>query len=198
MNKIYISDGYYHIYGRGRAKSDIFKDEEDYSVFLNLFKRYLSKQPVKDSKGREYPWLYNDIELLAYCLMPNHFHALVYQYQPQATTSLFKPLITTYGMYFNKKYKSSGQILESRFKASLIGNDAYLTHISRYIHLNPRNYNKWKFSSLPYYLGARSAEWLKPERIINLFNDREDYKKFVDHYVDHQKMLDEIKSELAN
>ena len=130
--------------------------------------------------------------------MPNHFHALVYQTKPDAMTKLFKSVMTTYGMYFNKKYKLLGPVFQSRFKASMISQDHYLMHVSRYIHLNPKDYKTWSFSSLPFYLGKQSAEWIKPEKILGLFDGRMDYKKFIGDYEDHKKMLDEIKPELAN
>ena len=130
--------------------------------------------------------------------MPNHFHALIYQRKSDAITKLFKSVITTYGMYFNKKYKRSGPLLQSRFKASLINRDDYLMHISRYIHLNPKNYKSWKFSSLPFYLGEKRAEWLKPQTILELFDNQADYRNFIEDYEDHKHLLDEIRLELAD
>lgn len=196
--KIYLEDSYYHIYGRGHNKNDIFRHKNDYAVFLNLFKRYLSNSPTQDKKGREYPWLQPEIDLIAFCLLPNHFHALIYQRKSDAITKLFKSVITTYGMYFNKKYKLVGPVFQSRFKASMINRDDYLMHISRYIHLNPKNYKNWAFSSLPFYLGRQNAEWLKPGEVLELFDGQTEYKKFVEDYEEHKQMLDEIKSELAN
>lgn len=198
LEKIYIADSFYHIYCRGHNKAEVFRDKDDYAVFLNLFKRYLSNEPARDKQNREYPWLQKDIDLLAFCLMPNHFHALIYQRTPDAMTKLFKSVITTYGMYFNKKYKCLGPVFQSRFKASIIDRDNYLIHISRYIHLNPKNYQTWAFSSLPFYLGKQKAEWLKSDKIIELFENKDDYKKFLTDYKDYKEMLDEIKFELAN
>ncbi len=198
VNKIYLEESYYHVYGRGHNKGVVFRDNDDYAVFLNLFKRYLSNKPVQDKKGREYPWLQKEVDLLVFCLMPNHFHALIYQRNPDAMTKLFKSVITTYGMYFNKKYKCVGPVFQGRFKASMIDRDGYLMHISRYIHLNPDDYKTWAFSSLPFYLGRQKAEWLKPDSILEFFDGRIDYRKFVEDYEDHKKMLDEIKEEPAN
>ena len=115
LEKIYVEDSYYHVYGRGHNKEVIFREKDDYAVFLNLLKRYLSNKPVQDKKNREYPWLQPEIDLLAFCLMPNHFHALIYQRTPDAMTKLFKSVITTYGMYLNKKYKLLGPVFQSRF-----------------------------------------------------------------------------------
>jgi putative transposase len=150
--KIYISDSYYHIYNRGANKQDIFLEPQDYAVFLNLLKRYLRRQPEKDNKGREYESFYDILELLAFCLMPNHFHLFVYQHRPDAITQLLRGVATSYTGYFNKKYKRTGPLFGDRFKASLINDDDYLLHITRYIHLNAANYKKYEWSSLPYYL----------------------------------------------
>ena len=195
--KVYAPESYYHVYNRGLNKEIIFREQDDYAVFLNLLKRYLSKEPAKDNKGRVYESMYGQMELLAFCLMPNHFHLLIYQNDLDAITNLIRRISTSYVRYFNKKYKRSGPLFEERFKGSLINRDEYLLHISRYIHLNPRSFKDWAFSSLPYYLGARKADWIMPQRILELF-EGDNYLNFVNDYKDHKKMLDEIKSELAN
>lgn len=107
IEKIYGEDCYYHIFNRGVNRRDIFKDKNDYAVFLNLIKRYLSPEPIKDKQGREYPSYNNQIKLLAYCLMPNHYHLLVLQSDKEAMTKLMKSVCTAYTMYFNKKYQKS-------------------------------------------------------------------------------------------
>ncbi len=195
--KEYLDDTYYHVYNRGVNKRVIFKDSQDYAVFLNLFKRYLSKNPVKDDKGREYDWLYDRLEVLSFCLMPNHFHILIYQHDKDAMTKFMRGLLTSYTMYFNKKYRRIGPLFQARFKASRITEDAYLMHISRYIHLNPASYKTWEFSSLPYYIGKKHAEWVRPARILELFENGS-YESFVADYREHKRVLDDLKHELAN
>jgi putative transposase len=196
--KIYLQNTHYHLYNRGVNKRSLFLDDEDYLVFLNLFKRYLSRKPEVDYKNREYPWLYNDIELLAFCLMPNHFHLLVYQLEEDAIKRLVKNVCGTYTIYFNKKYRRIGPLFQDRFKASMILDEEYLYHISRYIHLNPKNYLEWPYSSMHFYTGQKKAEWLQPHRILELFKDPEDYLLFVKDYEDQKQILDEIKTSLAN
>lgn len=198
LEKTYVEDTFYHVYNRGVNKEPIFKEQSDYVVFLNLFKRYLGEEPTENKLGGKYPWLHNDIELVAFCLLPNHFHALVYQHRLDSMTQLFKALSTSYGMYFNKKYQRVGPLFQNRFKASLINQDEYLQHISRYIHLNPKDYRRWDFSSLPYYLEERDAIWIRPQRILDLFDSIADYREFLEDYEDYKRNLDKIKSELAN
>lgn len=151
VRKIYAPETYYHVYNRGVNKELIFRDDEDYRVFLNLFKRLLSKEPQRDAYGRVFPNIRGTIELNAYCLMPNHFHALVYQLEATAMTKLFQSISTSYAMYFNKKYDRVGHVFQTCFRASQINNDAYFRYVSAYIHLNPKDYRSWKYSSLRYF-----------------------------------------------
>ena len=196
--KTYLPDSYYHAYNRGVNKRVIFKDSKDYSVFLNLMKRHLSEKPVVDKKGRDYSWLAPDIDLLAYCLMPNHFHLFLYQRNPDALPKLLKLISMSYTTYFNKRYGRVGPLFQNTYKATRINDDAYLLHISRYIHLNPKNYKTWKFSSWPYYTSNQKAEWLKPSAILELFDNVAEYKKFVADYVSYKETLDGIKHQLAD
>lgn len=181
--KIYVPATYYHVYNRGVEKREIFLDDTDYSVFLNLFKRYLSVSPKKDVRGRQYQHLRGQVELLAYCLMPNHFHILVYvSDNPEYLPKLIQMVVNAYVDYFNRKYQRLGPLFQGRYKASIIDSDEYLLHISRYIHRNPEDYLDWKPSSLKYYLGTQKAEWLHSNRIMSLFESRTDYLRFLTDY----------------
>lgn len=194
----HMTESYYHVYNRGVNKRKIFLEDKDYMVFLNLLKRYLGRQVSKDRYGREYENYFAHLELLAFCLMPNHFHLLIYQDDdPEAVTGLLRSICTAYTRYFNQKYKRVGHLFQDRFKASRIENDSYLEHISRYIHLNPHQPETYAWSSLPYYLIQKQADWVRPDRIKELF-ENDNYLLFVQDYKAHKTMLDEIKHELAN
>lgn len=193
-----LPDSFQHVYVRGHSKHKIFLDEQDYLMFLKLLQRYLSAEEARDPYGVPYPNFYNKLELLAYCLMPNHVHMLVYQRQPQAMAGLMRSVLISYSRYFNKRYKRSGALFESRYKASLISSEAYLDHISRYIHLNPRDWRDYEYSSLPYYLQRTEESWIRPKRIIESFSSPEEYLEFVSDYVEQKKMMDILKQELAN
>ena len=193
-----VAGGYYHIYSRGVDKRKIFIKAKDYAVFLNLLKRYLSVEPQKDKNGVLYPHLYNKLEILSFCLMPNHLHLMIYQNEKGAMQKLMRAVLTSYSRYFNRTYHRRGPLFESRYKASLISDQSYLEHISRYIHLNPNNWQRYSYSSLPYFLYELSAEWVKPKKILDMFGLRGEYLKFMEDYQDHKKMLEEVKSELAD
>jgi putative transposase len=191
-------DSYYHVYARGNSRHRIFLDEQDYIAFLKLLERYLSPEEAKNPFGVSYPNFYNRVDLLAYCIMPKHFHLLVYQRQPKDLTALMQSIMTSYSLYFNARYKRSGPLFESRYRASLITDDAYLEHITRYIHLNPRLWRDYEYSSLPYYLQRDEVSWVRPERILSLFDSPAAYETFVADYEENKKMLDILKKELAN
>lgn len=197
-DKVYIEESFYHVYNRGVNKRRIFMDDKDYRVFLNLLKRYLDLQPTIDSRGREYPWLRGDIEVVSYCLMPNHIHLLVYVIEPTSMTRLLQAVSTSYSLYFNKKYKRVGHLFQERYKASRITNDSYLMHITRYIHLNPKNWRKWPFSSLDNFIGNKYSSWVQPERVLELFADEQDYLNFLSDYEDFKESLKDISHELAD
>lgn len=191
-------DSYYHVYARGNSRHRIFIDEQDYITFLNLLERYLSPEEAKNPFGISYPNFYNRVDLLAYCIMPNHFHLLVFQRQPKDLTSLMQSIMTSYSRYFNARYKRSGPLFESRYRASIITDDTYLEHITRYIHLNPKLWRSYEYSSLPYYLQRDEVSWVRPERILSLFDSPTAYEAFVADYEENKKMLDILKKELAN
>ncbi len=130
--------------------------------------------------------------------MSNHFHMLVYQHQLGAMTGLMRSVLTSYSRYFNKKYHRSGPLFESRFKASRVDEEAYLQHISRYIHLNPRQWRSYEYSSLQYYLQQSKETWIRPNRILEIFNTSQEYINFVEDYSGNKQMLDILKHELAN
>jgi len=196
--KDYSEDTFYHVYNRGVNKRQIFIDNQDYSVFLNLLKRYLSKEDEIDKKGRVYVSLYEELDLISFCLMPNHFHLFLFQNSKDAITKLLRSVCGSYTIYFNKKYERIGPLFQSRYKASTITNDAYFMHISRYIHINPKDYTSWEWSSLPYYLGSKQASWVKPGVVMDMFKDGEDYLEFLGQYIDYAKEMKNFEANLAH
>jgi putative transposase len=198
-NSVYRQDAadcYYHVYGRGMRREEIFMDEQDYKVFINLLKRYFGAKPDRDNQGRLRKNYHNELELLAFCLMPNHFHLLFHQIEKGAIAKAMQGIILCYGKYFNHKHKKYGSLLESRYKSSLILDDNYLIHASRYIHLNPDDYENWSWSSLPYYTRNWSADWIKPSFIESVVraNHYLSYKKFVDEYKTNRDKIKRMKS----
>ena len=185
--KVFAENSFYHIYNRGVNKTNIFIDFQDYQTFLHLLEIYLIKDYFPITSKRS---LYGRAEVLAYCLMPNHFHLLVRQKDKVAMTELIRKICTIYSMNFNQKYKRVGPLFQGKYKAALLDTNRYLLYVSKYIHQNPMEilqpnqtiYN-YPYSSLQNYVGNRNQEWLKTDFIKDLLKDEfgsgESYDKFI-------------------
>ena len=199
--KNYGEDQYYHVYNRGVNKENIFQEEDDFAYFLSLFKRYLSPSDAVDKYGRATNSYNDEVELVAYCLMKNHYHLLFYLKEPDGLVHLMRSVMTAYTMYYNKKYQRSGGLYQGNFLAATITTDIYLWHVSRYIHLNPvgvgKNFRSYPYSSIGYFAGEKHAKWLKSERLVKTAQEREEYMKFVSDYETMHKELDHLKHVLA-
>ena len=202
----FTEEGIYHIYNRGVEKRTIFLDEQDYAVFLHLLKYYLSPtdqdtiHPLMKFQGfsvvrpRPLANLEKEIDLIAYCLMPNHFHLLLKQHAVNGVTKLLIRLLTTYALYFNKRYKRVGYLFQGPYRAVLIEDDSYLLHLSRYIHLNPVELTRgllvtYPYSSYPYFLGLKHASWVKPNIILSYFN-KSKLLPILNHYPSYQEFVE--------
>lgn len=196
--KIDVPNSYYHVYSRGVAKQPIFLDSDDFGYFQYLFARYLSLDQVISKSGIKYPHLRDSIELLAFCQMRNHFHMLVFQVEGGALTDLMRGMMTAYSKYFNLKYKRTGPVFESRYKAVQITSDPQLLHISRYIHMNPRYYKEYAHSSYRFYTRDEEAhEWLQPQKMLEMFNSPSAYAQFCEDYISRREVLQQVKDDLA-
>lgn len=189
--KTYDENGYYHVYNRGVEKRNIFLDEQDYRVFLSYLKSYLSPMDEfeKVAPSRKLKNYFGMVDLLCYCLMPNHYHLLIRQHAPTAITEFIRSVSTKYAMYFNKKYQRSGHLFQGIYRAVVIESEAQLIHLSRYIHrnpdptgLNPVGLLDYRYSSLPNYLGKIRQSWVKNREILCLFSANDagnSYKSFL-------------------
>jgi len=205
--KLYIENGVYHIYNRGVEKRKIFQDKQDYAVFCSYLKVYLSPKNIDEiSRQLANPKLSrsektrlinmarlnnfsNEIVLIAYCLMPNHFHLLVKQKSRDTIDKFMNSLGTRYTMYFNRKYDRVGKLYEGTYKAVLVTTDEQLLHLTRYIHKNPTKLSSAQGdplysqpSSLAEYLGLKKTPWVDPKEVLAFFsktNPKLSYKNFL-------------------
>jgi putative transposase len=159
--KQYVPGAYYHLYNRGVEKRLIFLDEQDYGVFLGYLKLYLMPP---EPFGKPHKDLSDRVELAAYCLMPNHFHLLVKQGDERGIESLMRCVITSYVLYFNRRYNRVGSLFQDIYKAVMVKTDAQLQQVEEYIHLNPKaliaDVRQYPYSSL--YWAFHPPAWLKP------------------------------------
>jgi len=127
----------YHVTSRGNAKSDIYMDDEDREMFLDVLQYAVER----------FGW-----QCHAYCLMSNHYHLMVETPKP----NLSRGMGLLNGMFtqrFNRKHKRAGHLFQGRFKSIIVDKDAYLLELSRYIVRNPlaanmvKNIGDWTWSS---------------------------------------------------
>lgn len=203
-----VTDQIYHIFNRGVNKGEIFFQERDYQRFLLATKHYLKKT----SKFSHEKLLTNisdpgseilRVEILAYCLMPNHFHFLIKQKIDGGVTSFMQQQINSYVHYVNIKHKRLGPLFQGRFVSVLVDTDEQLTHVSRYIHLNPvvsglvRDLNCYRWSSYLPYIRGFDDEICSQSFILGKFKSKEDYKRFVLDQASYGQSLEQIKHHLV-
>lgn len=211
----FVSGEYYHIYNRGTDKRDIFTCLNDYNRFVTLLYLCNSTKSVNIEielqKGRSFlEFMDMDraeqlVDIVAYCLMPNHFHLLIHERNDGGISIFMKKLSTAYSMYFNSKYNRTGSLFEGRFKAKHIDDDNYLKYLLSYIHLNPVKLIdlKWKengitdkvkakdflleykYSSYLDYIGVKrkEASILNMESFPQYFQTLKEFEVFVDEWL---------------
>lgn len=205
---IFANDEYYHIYNRGVDKRNIFLDRNDYVRFLHDLYEFNDKNPAIqysranvggstsniEKKSRE-----KLVEIICFCLMPNHFHLVLMQLVEEGITRFMHKIGTGYTMAFNIKRERSGSLFQGRFKSVHIENEIYLTHLSRYIHLNPveikaphwkkQGIKNWKavnefleeycWSSYLDYIGKINFPSITNRKLIlDIFGGEKEYRKF--------------------
>lgn len=207
---------YYHLFNRGSHKNKIFLDKEDYDTFMEVVEYYLN-YPL----GKPFSLLYRDFnkndvdenyvkvrnldpkmdvkssfDIVCFCLMPNHYHFLLKQVNnsnaQNSITNFMRRLNITYSMYFNHKYKHSGNLLQGRYKNVLVKTDSQLLHLSKYIHKNPeevfrknKKLSSYKYSSYPSYIKIKNSysNLVKIDSILLNFSNNNpslSYKQYVE------------------
>lgn len=189
----YDVPAYYHVYNRGAGKAKIFLDATDKAKFISLLARYLDPDNIS-VRGDGLLYEKSNAKLIAYCLMGNHFHMFLYQHDDLSDTrTLISSIMTSYSMYFNLRHKRSGRLFEGPFRAAKITDESHFVHLSRYIHLNPRTYETYKWSSLPEYTGRRHTQWVHPEYATEMSADQ--YLAFLRDYDERSALLKVLKED---
>ncbi len=201
--KEYEAGGYYHLYNRGVNKRLIFKDQKDYSSFLSYLQFYLtppaslrgvsSQVQIPTSPSKQLKNYATEIELLAYCLMPNHFHLMLKQNSDHGIDHFMRSLTTKYVRYFNTRYKRVGHLFQDTYKAVHVTSEDQFTYLTKYIHRNPlslptceespRRLSSYKYSSYGNYLKLFDQNWISTKDILSYFsktNPHLSYQNFVE------------------
>lgn len=200
-----VSGEYYHIFNRGNNKRPIFLGSRDYKRFLQTFYYYQQIGPKprfsEFSKNKIFsinPTNTKLVEIISYCLMPNHFHFLLKQLVDNGIAIFISQLSNSYTKYFNNKYGNVGALLQGAFKSVLVEDDAQLLHVSRYIHLNPivsgisLNLEDYKWSSFLEYMNQKPF-FCTPHKILDFFPTVIEYKEFIENQREYGEILEFIK-----
>jgi REP-associated tyrosine transposase len=127
----------YHITSRGNARAEIFLNDKDRGLFLEILSEVVSR---------------NDWICHAYCLMSNHYHLLIETPSPNLSRGM-QLLNGIYTQKFNRQNKKSGHVFQGRFKAILVEKESHLLELARYVVLNPvracmvRSSSDWPWSN---------------------------------------------------
>ena len=166
-----LSGNYYHLYNRGVNRQPIFFCKDNWGFFIKQMRHYFNPELLS---------------ILAYCLMPNHYHLLVYLKSNDISKKVMQPFGTSYVKAINKQQGRVGPLYQGPFKAKLVDSDAYLAHLTRYIHLNPVQADladhpaDWPYSSYSDYVGVRNGTLPQTAFILSQFASREAYGNFVE------------------
>ena len=209
-----VNGEYYHVYNRGVASQPTFLTKREYERFLFCLSYYRFKDPpVKLSRLLQLEHGERDslllslqktddkiIDLVAFCLMPNHFHILLQQLTDGGISTFIKQITASYVLYFNIKNERVGPLFQGAFKALRIENDEQLLHVSRYIHLNPlvsyvvrdNGFLSYPWFSLQDY--SRNTKGIvNTKPVLSHFKNSELYIKFVLDQAGYGKELERIK-----
>ncbi len=182
--KVHLIPGnYYHIYNKAVTDNNLFIEEKNYPFFLSKIKKYLL----------------DCVDILAYCLMPNHYH-LIIQLKNTELPKAMQKLALSYSVTFNKIYQRTGHLFQGPYQIKHIDDSVYLLHLSRYVHLNPvtaklvSRAEFWYFSSYPEYIGLRKPDFVKPMFILDQFGI-ENESKLEEKHADYRKFVEDWETE---
>jgi REP element-mobilizing transposase RayT len=162
--------GYYHIYNRGANRMSIFRNDDNYQLVLRKMKEYSVRLKVT---------------VVAYCLLPNHYHWLLRQDGEAPARLLPQRVFNSYVKAFNNTYDRSGTLFEDRFKAITVHTDSYLHHLCRYIHANPVRHGivtdveLWPYSNYLEWIGKRSGSLVDRTFVQEHYPNAELYQAYV-------------------
>lgn len=199
-----LSNNYfYHVYNRGVEKRETFSSDRDYQRFLETAHyyqfdgpkpRFSTHKKFKSLKFTDHPKI---IEIICYCLMPNHFHLMLRQLKDNGIRDFMRSLSDSYTRYYNTKHNRVGPLFQGQFKAVLVDSDEQLLHLSRYIHLNPwvsgltQDINGFTNSSYQEYLALPVICNTQP--VLDFFSRDESYADFINNHKDYALEIERIK-----
>ena len=197
----FVNGEHYHIFNRGVDKREIFSDTKDYERLLlsmNLlndkydglmiewrdFKKSNPKSSLADFLKLGFRRKTKLVEIIAYCLNPNHFHFILKQISDKGIEKFMHKIGISHTKHYNDKYKRNGSLFQGTYKAIMIDSNEYLLYLSAYVNTNNfihgyNDNNNWKYSSLLEYLGKRDDGLVSKNVISDQFSKTEDYNAYL-------------------
>ncbi|MCL5020018.1 MAG: transposase [Patescibacteria group bacterium] len=206
----FVNDCFYHVYNRGVEKRQIFLIERDYQRFLQTlyYYQFIGPKPRYSTrlrfKNKEFDKNPKIVEIVCYCLMPNHFHLLLKQLKAGGIQEFLSKTINSYTKYFNTKHRRIGHLFQGQFKAVSVETDEQLLHLSRYIHLNPyvagitKEWKDFSYSSIQEFIGNAVFPICETRYILDFFGKLNNYESFVTDYQSYALELGRIKHQLID
>ena len=194
QRKVTFTNGeLFHVYNRGVDKRIIFIDKYDAQRFFQSIVEFNAVNPIGslyensfNKFGGETPKLKKLVNIIAYCLNPNHFHLILEQLVDGGISEFMKRLGGGFTNYFNNKYKRSGSLFQGVFKDIHIDTNEYLLHVSAYVNLNDRAHKLGgetpklvkSMSSWGEYTDKVATGICKKEIVLGQFKNTDEYKEF--------------------
>lgn len=172
--------GFHHVFNRTWDRGLLFIDAADKRMFLEILDRYLAEGRRRDARGKPYARLYGSVRLVAFALMSNHFHLILFQIVPGGIEALMKRVIVSYTRYFHARHGGDGPLFAGEYRAvHKPDRRAQLTAIS-YVHDNHGDDCRCEFCGNRYYCGdlADIPSWLDAARGLQAFGGADAYRRF--------------------
>ena len=202
----FVTGEIYHVYNRSIVNIPIFQGKQESELFLECSHYYNQERPpIKFSVYRTNRERFSPsrskplVTVLAYCIMPTHFHYLLRQEMDNGLLLFIKKISNSFAHYYSLKHHQAGHIFTGNFRAVHIEDEYQLLHVSRYIHLNPVTAyltelpETYAYSSYKVYVEKASSIFVDPSIILGSFRSRKEYQRFTMDNKDYQRKLAKIK-----
>ena len=189
----FLPDQYYHFYNRGNNRQAVFFERDNYLYFLRGVQKYLREQ----------------VDVLAYCLMPTHYHILgrvreqtsEFSKNSEVSAIVSKAMMrlgVSYTKAINKRFSRVGALFQGQFQGKPVTTYAHLLNLCVYIHANPVKDGlvalpeDWEFSNYLEWMGMRNGKLVNREFITENFGTSEEYRQLVMEYIQTRYLPDDF------
>lgn len=212
---VFTNNEIYHVFNKSIARQPIFDRVRTNSRALDVLSYYRFHKPrlrfshLPRLRVEEKQIYFNSldnknkrqVDVLAFCLMPNHYHLLLKQVQDDGISNYIATFQNSFAKYYNIISKRTGSLFQHMFKAVRIETDEQFIHVARYIHLNPYSsyilkeigeIESYRWSSFRNYVNTDDS-FINKEPLLKLFSSKKNFMKFTIDNADYQRKLELIR-----